>query len=73
MKVLLLSQFFSSTRGGGEYVFSTIAKKLVENNHEVWVITNRIKDEYYITLKNVKNVIQNLNAKNLLLVGAFKK
>ena len=53
MKILLLSQFFSMTRGGGEYVFSLIAKKLAENNHQVWVITNRIKGEKYKVQKNI--------------------
>lgn len=54
MKVLLLSQFFSTTRGGGEYVFSIIAKKLAENNHKVWIITNKILGEDYNTHNNVK-------------------
>jgi len=54
MKVLILSQFFSTTRGGGEYVFSIIAKKLGEKNHKVWVITNRISGEKYETSKNVE-------------------
>ena len=47
MNILLLSQFFSTTRGGGEYVFSILAKMLVKNGHNVWIITNKIKDESY--------------------------
>ncbi|NHI04038.1 hypothetical protein DYY67_1413 [Candidatus Nitrosotalea sp. TS] len=35
MNILLLSQFFSTTRGGGEYVFSVIAKKLAEMYKQV--------------------------------------
>src|SRR5690348_2161335 len=54
MNVLLLSQFFSVTRGGGEYVFSIIAKKLAENNHRVFVITNRISGEVYHDHKNIQ-------------------
>lgn len=54
MKVLLLSQFFSTTRGGGEYVFNIIAKELAENNHKVWVITNKIKGESYLQHKNIQ-------------------
>jgi len=54
MNILLLSQFFSTTRGGGEYVFSLIAKKLAENNHKVWVITNKIKGEEYTKISNLK-------------------
>lgn len=54
MNVLLLSQFFSTTRGGGEYLFSIIAKSLAENDHKVWVITNKILDEHYTLHKNIK-------------------
>jgi glycosyltransferase involved in cell wall biosynthesis len=56
MNILLLSQFFSTTRGGGEYVFSIIAKKLAENNHRVWVITNKISNETYANHKNINLV-----------------
>ena len=52
MNILLLSQFFSTTRGGGEYVFSLITKKLTENNHRIWVITNKIIGEKYNEDKN---------------------
>ena len=54
MKILLLSQFFSSTKGGGENVFSLIAKKLAENDHKVWVITNKIQDEEYQNIEGIK-------------------
>ncbi len=56
MKVLLLSQFFSTTKGGGEHVFSVIADSLLNHQHKVWVITNRIKDEIYPSHKNLKIV-----------------
>jgi len=56
MKILLLSQFFSITRGGGEYIFNLLAKQLGENDHEVWVITNKIIGENYKNLKNVNLV-----------------
>lgn len=56
MNILLLSQFFSTTKGGGEYVFSVIAKKLAEKGHKVWVITNKITDEHYKDIDNVKMV-----------------
>ncbi|MFI5415798.1 MAG: glycosyltransferase family 4 protein [Nitrososphaerales archaeon] len=46
MNVLLLTQLFSK-KGGGEYVFSLIAKKLAENNNQVWVVTNKIIGEKY--------------------------
>ncbi len=54
MKILLLSQFFSSTRGGGEHLFYIIAKKLADENHQVWVITNKIEGESYPSHKNMK-------------------
>ncbi|MDH3824246.1 MAG: glycosyltransferase family 4 protein [Nitrosopumilus sp.] len=54
MKILLLSQFFSSTRGGGEYLFYIMAESLANNDHQVWIITNKIEDEKYISHKNIK-------------------
>lgn len=54
MNVLLLSQFFSTTKGGGEYVFSVIAESLLDHQHKVWVITNRIEGETYLVHKNLK-------------------
>jgi len=54
MNILLLSQFFSTTKGGGEYLFNVIAKKLAENNHKVWVITNKVKEENYMIHENVR-------------------
>jgi glycosyltransferase involved in cell wall biosynthesis len=56
LKILLLTQFFSSTRGGGEHLFYILAKKLAENNHQIWVITNKIEDESYPSQKNIKIV-----------------
>ena len=61
MNVLLLSQFFSTTKGGGEYVFSMIAKMLAKNGHNVWIITNKIENESYdenLKIIFVKPVIQ---------------
>ena len=59
MKVLLLSQFFSTTKGGGEYVFKTIAKVMVQNGHQVWVITNNVKGEKYEESENLKIITVN--------------
>jgi glycosyltransferase involved in cell wall biosynthesis len=56
MNILLLSQFFSTTRGGGEYVFSLVAKKIAENNNKVYVITNKIEGETYQDYRNIKVV-----------------
>ncbi len=59
MKILLLSQFFSSTKGGGEYVFKTIAKVMVQNGYKVWVITNNVKGEKYEESENLKIITVN--------------
>ena len=59
MNILLLSQFFSTTKGGGEYVFKTIAKVMVQNGHNVWVITNNVKDENYQNSENLKIILVN--------------
>lgn len=56
MNILLLSQFFSETRGGGEYVFKLLASTLAKNNHRVWVITNKIMEERYESEENL-NII----------------
>jgi len=54
MKILLLSQFFSTSKGGGEYVFSVLAQSLAQDGHKVWIITNRIKDEKYLSHSHIK-------------------
>ena len=55
MNILLLSQFLSTTRGGGEYIFSLIAKNLAEDDsNKVYVITNRISGEDYKIHKNIQ-------------------
>ncbi len=56
MKILLLTQSFSTTFGGGEKVFSIMTKFLAENGNNVWVITNKIKGEEYNPQKNIKLV-----------------
>jgi len=54
MNVLLLTQFFSITKGGRGYLFSLIAQLLADQGNNVWVITNRVKGEEYTSQKNVK-------------------
>jgi len=53
VNILILSQFFSSTKGGGEYIFSLMARKLAEEGHKVWIITNKIKGEQYPNHQNM--------------------
>ena len=54
VNVLLLTQFFSTTKGGGEYVFSLMAKTLADKGNKVVVITNQIKNETYPSHHNIK-------------------
>jgi glycosyltransferase involved in cell wall biosynthesis len=54
LNILLLSQFFSTTKGGGEYVFKIIGKVMSQNGHNVWVITNNVRDENYQESDNLK-------------------
>lgn len=55
MNILLLTQFLSTTKGGGEYVFSVMVDSLARRGHNVWVITHRIENEDYTNFhKNVR-------------------
>jgi len=54
LKILLLSQFFSTTKGGGEYVFSLMSRSLANDGNGVWVITNEIEGEKYPIHENIK-------------------
>jgi glycosyltransferase involved in cell wall biosynthesis len=55
----LLSQFFSTTKGGGEYVFKSMAKNLTQNGHKVWVITNNVRGEIYPKSDSLKIITVN--------------
>jgi len=57
LNILILSQFFSTTRGGGEYFFNLVAKNLAKNNHNVWVIANKIASEEYKNHKNIRLIL----------------
>lgn len=55
MNILLLTQFLSTTKGGGEYVFSVMADALAKQGHNVWIITHKVENEDYTCFhKNVK-------------------
>ncbi|MEM4000666.1 MAG: glycosyltransferase family 4 protein [Saccharolobus sp.] len=45
MKILLLVQFFHSSRGGGEVMFSQLAEGLAERGHKIYVIRHKILNE----------------------------
>jgi glycosyltransferase involved in cell wall biosynthesis len=47
MNILLITQFLSTTKGGGEYLFSVIANGLASRGHHVWIITHEVEDESY--------------------------
>lgn len=42
MNILLLTQFFSPTRGGGEIIFYQLADRLAKKGHKVFVIKHRM-------------------------------
>lgn len=54
MNILLLSQFFSTTKGGGEYLFKIMAKNLAQRNHKIHIITLEIENEDYNVDENIK-------------------
>jgi len=59
MKILMLTQFFSPTRGGGEVMFYQLANQLGKRGHKVFIIKHKIlgsdKSEDYLNLSS--NVI----------------
>lgn len=55
MNILLLTQFLSTTKGGGEYIFSVTANALAKKGHKIWIITHKVENEDYTYFhKNVK-------------------
>jgi len=55
-KILLITQSFSTIHGGGETVFSIMAKSLAESGNKVWVITSKLKGGIYPNNENIKFV-----------------
>jgi len=59
MNILLLTQFFSPTRGGGEIVFYQLADQLARKGHKVFVIKHKVlrsassKDDLNVLPSNV--------------------
>lgn len=54
MKILLLTQSFSTAIGGGEKVFNIMAKSLANGGNNVFVITNKVNGEKYNLHKNIE-------------------
>jgi glycosyltransferase involved in cell wall biosynthesis len=44
MKILYLSQFLATTGGGGDVVFSDLAKSMINRGHEVHIICHRMNN-----------------------------
>jgi len=42
MNILILTQFFNPTRGGGEFMFHQLAEQLGKNGHKVFVIKHKM-------------------------------
>lgn len=61
MKILMLVQFYSSTRGGGEVMFYQLASGLVSKGHEVHVIKHKMLNNGEGDIKKLnKMVVHNI-------------
>lgn len=47
MRVLLLTQYLSDSKGGGEHVMSMIARMIARSGGRVWVVCSRVEGESY--------------------------
>lgn len=56
MNILLITQNFSTTKGGAESLFLLMAKLLADSGNKVWVITSKMDQEVYESHKNIKIV-----------------
>lgn len=55
MNILLVTQFLSTTKGGGEYLFSLMANHLARKGHKIIIITHFVEGERYdIFHRNVR-------------------
>ncbi|MGI0057524.1 MAG: glycosyltransferase family 4 protein, partial [Nitrosarchaeum sp.] len=57
MNILLITQFLSTTKGGGEYLFSIMANELAKKGHKIWIITHKIENENYENFHNNITII----------------
>lgn len=53
MRVLLLSQYFSDSKGGGEHVMQMLARMIGESGGAAWVVCGRVRGERYPDLPGV--------------------
>jgi len=56
MNILLLTRLFAIGVGGGPYLFVLLAELLAERGHNVWVITNKLKNVNVPNHKNLKTI-----------------
>ena len=57
LNILILSQFFSTTKGGGEHVFNLMSKSLANDGNKLWIITNEIEGEKYPLHEDIKIIL----------------
>ena len=53
VRVLLLSQYFSDSKGGGEHVMQMLARMVGESGGRAWVVCGRVSGERYPDLPGV--------------------
>ena len=53
VRVLLLSQYFSDSKGGGEHVMRMLARMVGESGGRAWVVCGRVSGERYPDLPGV--------------------
>jgi len=66
MNILILIRFFTPSVGGSELLFCTIAEKLAENGHKVWVISNKLKGLEYPQHENITTVFVSTHDKQII-------
>lgn len=54
MKILFITQFFSSSTGGGETLFYNVVKTLAERGHEALVVCHKMNYEYIDEFPNAR-------------------
>ena len=53
MRVLLLTQYLSDSKGGGEHVMSMIARMIAGSGGRAWVVCSRVEGEQYPDIPGV--------------------
>lgn len=61
MNILLLTQFFSATRGGGEVLFYLYAKELAKRGHRIYIIKHKLANELETITEDGNLLIYKIN------------